>query len=301
MEFIKKLITFVSWLIAAMVIFMILSFVFVITFAIRQGVDISGFKEDQVKTEHAVGVINLSGEIISSDSFVESLNKGVDAAKIKALVVRIESPGGSVAASEEIYRAIKEADAKKPVVCSLGNVAASGGLYSALGCRKIVANEGTLTGSVGVILMMPNVTDIIQKLGFDMTVIKSGKLKDSGSPFRKVTDEDKEFLQGIVSQSYMQFIRAISEARKIDIDEVKKFSDGRIILGEKAKELGIIDEIGGIYRSAKLALEATGDQEQPEIIKYKKPSGLSAVFSEVGESSLFRWISSFNKISLLYM
>ncbi|MCL4140099.1 UNVERIFIED_CONTAM: hypothetical protein GTU68_011672 [Idotea baltica] len=207
----------------------------------------------------------------------------LDHDKIKAIVVRIDSPGGAVGASEEIFRAIKRADTKKPVVCSLGNLAASGGLYSAVGCRKIVTNRGTITGSIGVIMMSPNVAQVMDRLGVGMTVIKSGQFKDSGSPFRAQTEEDKTLLQSLVNASYDQFLTAVAENRSLDKEAVRAFADGRVILGEQAVEWGLADSFGGPEEAAVIALELSGDtsKEDPEIVGIPAAEGLKAIFSQM--------------------
>ena len=190
---------------------------------------------------------------------------------------------------------------KKPVVCSLGNIAASGGMYAAAGCRNVVTNEGTLTGSIGVILMMPNVSSVIEKYGFSMNVVKSGRFKDSGSPFRSFEGSDRELLQSLVDKTYEQFVSVIAESRKLDIEKVREFADGRIILGEQAVAWGLADEIGGVARAAKLALELTGEEEaEPEIVKVPKPTGLMALFEGFGEARIVHWIRSFGKLQLLF-
>lgn len=247
-----------------------------------------------IKTDRAIGVAKLEGEIVSSDQFRKDLQKLLDNEKIRGIVVRIDSPGGSSGASEEIYRAIKDADDSKPVLCSLGNLAASGGLYSAVGCRKIVTNKGTLTGSIGVILMMPNVSAVLEQFGVSMNVVKSGTFKDTGSPFRPSTPEERELLQSLVGVTYEQFVAAIAEGRKLDPEEIRKFADGRIILGEQAVELGLADEIGGVARAATLALQESGysGEEAPEIIELPKPSGIRALFQEVEQKAVLveRWL-----------
>ncbi len=253
-----------------------------------------------IKTDHAVGVAELEGEIISSKGFVKSLKKLVENEKINAIVVRIDSPGGAVGASEEIFSAIKQADKKKPVVCSLSSIAASGGIYSAMGCRKIIANRGTLTGSIGVIMMSPNVGDLIKEYGVKMTVIKSGKYKDSGSPFRTVTDGDRAILQNVVDSAYEQFVDVIAQSRGLEHEAVKKFADGRVITGDQAKELGLIDETGDLNRAAKVALEFSGDDAEPEIILPKKPTNFMALLEQTQESRLYHWISSLGRTQLLY-
>lgn len=300
MNLLKKFATFIGWIVLGFVgLFLILLFIGVVG-AFSGGIsdaDLSGLK---VETDHGVGVIELSGEIISSNKVRKFLKKALDHEKIKAIVVRIDSPGGSVGVSEEIYREIKYADGKKPTICALGNTAASGGLYAAMGCRKVVTNEGTLTGSIGVIMMMPNFTSIAERFGLGMNVIKSGRFKDSGSPFRKLEKEDKDLLQAMVDKAYEQFLKIVSDSRKLPAEEVRKFADGRIILGEEAVELGLADEIGGVRRAAKLALEATGDTAEPELVQIKKPSGLLAILDELQGSEARNWIGSFTSVRLLY-
>lgn len=297
----KKLIVFLGWAFAGLMgLFFVL--VLVLIFAISRagvgdGADLASLTS---KSEHAVGVVELSGEIISSKGFKESLGKAVKNENLKALVVRIDSPGGSVGASEEIYRAIKLASEKKPIVCSLANVAASGGLYAAVGCQKIVANRGTLTGSIGVIMMMPNFTNLIGDTGFAMNVVKSGKFKDTGSPFRTFGEEDRGLIQSIVDRTYEQFVAVIAESRELEIDAVKAFADGRIILGDQALEYGLIDEIGGLNKAAKIALELTGDTAEPEIVMPKKPSGLLSVLDDLREAKLWQWIRTRGQTRLLY-
>ncbi len=300
MRFVKRVIVFFLWVISGVFVFSVLFLLIGLVAAMRH----SGKGEDvslgAIKTEHAVALVELKGEILSSDSFRKSLNKAVDEEQIKAIVVRIDSPGGSVGAAQEIHRLIKDADAQKPVICSLGNTAASGGIYAAVGCRKIVANPGTLTGSIGVIFMMPNFESIMGQLGLQMNVIKSGRFKDTGTPFRQMDTEDRALLQGIVEQSYEQFLRTVADGRKLDINSVRGFADGRIILGEEALKNGLVDELGGVDRAAKLALEQTGDMEKPELIPVKKPSGFSAFLSAIEESETAKWFNALGHARLLY-
>ncbi|HMO18342.1 MAG TPA: signal peptide peptidase SppA [Oligoflexia bacterium] len=217
----------------------------------------------------SVGVVELEGEIITSRDFREKIERFVENKNIKGIVVRIDSPGGAVGASEEIYRYILQAREKKPVVCSLGNTAASGGLYSSLGCSKVYTSAGTLTGSIGVILMMPNFSDIMGKVGFKFNVVKTGALKDAGSPFREFTDEDRTYLQGVAMEAYDQFVTAVSQSRNIPIEKVKEFADGRIILGSQAVSLGLADAIGGLEDAARDVLAQAigeGHGKEPKLV-----------------------------------
>jgi protease-4 len=305
MDIFKKALKYLFGISAALVAFSVIVSICLgmVVVMLKQGLPEEELSGLDIKTDHAVGVVELTGEILSSDKFERSLKKALDNPKIKAVVVRIDSPGGAVGASEEIYRAIKTANEKengKPVVCSLGTVAASGGLFAAVGCKKIVADESTLTGSIGVIMMSPNVKALLDKVGVAMTIVKSGKLKDTGSPFREVTADDRDYLQRLIDRTYAQFVRTVADSRGIPVEQVKKFADGRIILGGEAKELGLIDEIGGLPEAAKLALSLSGDNAEPEIIKPSKSSGILSMFAEVPNSKVWYWLRALGKTQLLY-
>ncbi len=299
MKLLKKVMTFIAWSYAA-----VLGGVFVVSVALIAGALHSGSEGDvghgEASSDRAVGVVELTGEIMTSEKFLGNLKKQVEDEKIKGIVVRIDSPGGAVGASEEIYRAIKKAALTKPVVCALGSIAASGGLYSAVGCQKIVSNAGTLTGSIGVIMMSPNFSGIMKQVGVDMTVVKSGKYKDSGSPFREQTADDRELIQSIVNTTYGQFVRVISESRNLPVEKVKEFADGRIIIGEEALKLGLVDEIGGVDRAAKIALELAKIEGEPEILLPPKNAGFLSFFRETTESRLFTFLRSFGSGGLRY-
>lgn len=246
-----------------------------------------------------VGVVDLEGEIMSSHDFAKYLQKAVRNDSLKAIVVRIDSPGGAVGASEEIYRLIKEADQKKPVVCSLGNVAASGGLFASVGCRKVLLNKGTITGSIGVIMMSPNVSAITDKFGFKMNVIKSGAYKDASSPFKPISKDDTELLQSIVSKAHEQFIQVVAAGRGLDVEKVRSFADGRIILGEQSVELGLADGIGGLNDAAQLALKLSGVEGEANMVPIRKPKGFKSWFEEVDSKALLPW-RAWTESRLLY-
>ncbi len=256
----------------------------------------------EIKTENAVGVVSLTGEIFESSEFKKELDEFLENEKIHAIVVRIDSPGGVVGASQELYQAIRLANEKKPIVCSLGSIAASGGLYAAMGCKKIITNGGTLTGSIGVIMMMPNVGSIMDRFGVNMLVVKSGQYKDAGSPFRPVTAEDKTLLQGIVDATYQQFVKTISVGRNLPEDKVRAFADGRIIIGEEAVKIGLADEVGDLTRAGEVALGLSGGTGKPELVRKKKPTGLIAALGEAssGIQSFTKFLAAYNETRLLY-
>ncbi|NPB09680.1 MAG: signal peptide peptidase SppA [Thermodesulfobacteria bacterium] len=213
-----------------------------------------------------IGVIEIKGLISEADGHLEDLRKFSRNDAIKAIVVRIESPGGAVGASQEIYRELKRISEKKPVVASMGSVAASGGLYVALGARKIVADPGTLTGSIGVMIQIPNIRKLLERIGIEATVLKSGPYKDTGSLLRPLTKEEKELLMDTIRDVYTQFVQAVSESRGIPVEEVKKFADGRVFTGRRAKELGLVDVLGNFEDAVDLAAEMAGIKGPPHLV-----------------------------------
>lgn len=192
----------------------------------------------------AVGVIELDGAIASARETIENIRQFREDDDIKAIVIRINSPGGAVGPSQEIYREVRKTTEVKKVVVSMGAVAASGGYYIACAADGIVANPGTITGSIGVIMAYTNFKQLLDKIGMVPVVIKSGPYKDTGSPTRKMRDDEQEILQSIVSGIHQQFITAIAEGRKMDRLLVEASADGRVFTGEDAKKRGLVDRLG---------------------------------------------------------
>ena len=193
-----------------------------------------------------VGVIEIIGAITDSKDIIHNLKRFNEDDSIKAIVIRIDSPGGGVGPSQEIFREIRKTSESKKVIASIGGVAASGGYYIAAGADGIVANPGTITGSIGVIMGYTNFQEILKKIGLVPVVIKSGEYKDIGSPVREMTKKEKEILHNLANQIHRQFIKAISEGRGIEQSKVEKFADGRIFSGEEAKKLGLVDRFGNL-------------------------------------------------------
>ena len=218
----------------------------------------------------SVAILELTGVIENSKDVIEQLYKQVKNDKVRGIVLRINSPGGAVGPSQEIYDTIKKLRAKKPIVASMDAVAASGGFYVAMGASKVYANPGTLTGSIGVIMQLPNFQKVADWAGVQMVTIKSGALKDVGNSFREMTPPEREFLEKTVHEVYEQFLTAVSESRGIDKDKARAFADGRVILGSQALELGLIDGFGGVYEAARAVFkelgEPLGDDEMPELV-----------------------------------
>jgi protease-4 len=213
-----------------------------------------------------VALIRIEGPIMDSKETVDELKEHVEDASIKAVILRIDSPGGAVAPSQEIYAEVKKAAAKKKVVVSMGSVAASGGYYIASAATRIVSNPGTLTGSIGVIMEIPNIEGLMNKIGIKTEVIKSGRNKDIGSMFRSMKKEERELLQGVMDNVHEQFIKAVAEGRKMKIEDVREIADGRIFTGEQAKAYGLVDELGTLEDAVRTAADLAGIKEEPEVV-----------------------------------
>jgi protease-4 len=226
----------------------------------------------RLATGPRVGIVEVKGAIgmggregVDSESVLKVIRRFRNDGDMKAVVVRIDSPGGAVAPSQEIHDELKALSASgKVVVCSLGNVAASGGLYVAMGCPLIVAEPGTLTGSIGVISQFFNVKGLLERFQVRSETVKSGKLKDVGNPFRDMSPEERAYWQSVTDQIFGQFLRAVAESRELPEEKVREFADGRILTGEMAKELDLIDELGSFQRAVELALEEADQKGKGE-------------------------------------
>jgi protease-4 len=221
-----------------------------------------------------VGVVEINGVIANSQEIIRGMNAFVEDEGVKAIVLRVDSPGGGVGASQEIYREVVKASNKKTVVASFGGVAASGGYYVACGADKIVANPGTITGSIGVVMQFANLEELFKKIGYKGYVIKSGTYKDAGSPFREMTPEERELLQEVIDTVHQQFIRAVAEGRQLPIEKVAAIADGRIFSGEQALALGLVDELGNLEDTIDMAAQMAGIKGKPVVVypRRKKPS-----------------------------
>jgi len=179
-----------------------------------------------------IGIVEINDVIMSSENWVNDIKKYREDKSIKAIIVRINSPGGGVAASQEIYEEVKKTrDSGKLIVVSMGSIAASGGYYIACGSSLIVCNPGTLTGSIGVIVSITNFKDLAEKIGVTQNVIKSGELKDAGNPFREMNEKDRAYFQDVVDNSFGQFLGVVSKERKINMDSLKQYANGRVFTG----------------------------------------------------------------------
>jgi protease IV len=217
-----------------------------------------------------IALIRIEGPIIDSKATLDEMKDYVKDSSIKAIVLRIDSPGGAVAPSQEIYEEVRKAIAKKKIVVSMGSVAASGGYYIASPATRIIANPGTLTGSIGVIMEIPNVEGLMNKIGVKTEVIKSGRHKDIASVFRGIKKEEKEILQNVLDNVHEQFILAVAEGRKMLHDDVVRIADGRVFTGEQALKIGLVDELGNLEDAIKIAAKLSGVKGEPEVISKKE-------------------------------
>jgi protease-4 len=218
-----------------------------------------------------IAIVDINDVIFQSEKPVEQIKKFREDKSIKAIILRINSPGGGVAASQEIYEEVKRTrDSGKLVVVSMGSIAASGGYYIACGSNLIVANPGTLTGSIGVIMQFINFKDLAEKLGIKHTTVKSGDLKDSGNPFRDVNKLDSIYFRDIIDNTYGQFIDVVAKERKMHKDTLMKYANGRVFTGLQAKEYGLVDSLGTFEDAIRITSKMAGIEGEPRIIREKK-------------------------------
>lgn len=217
-----------------------------------------------------LALIRIEGPIFSSKGVIEELKGHVKDNSVRAIVLRVDSPGGAVVPSQEIFEQVKKAAAKKTVVVSMGSVAASGAYYLAAPAHKIIANPGTITGSIGVIMEVPNLKGLMDKIGVRSEVIKSGRHKDMASAFRDLGREEREILQGLMTDVHEQFIQAVSESRKMPLAKVRNLADGRVFSGRHAREIGLVDDIGDLEYAVTATAEMAGIKGEPEIVTKKE-------------------------------
>jgi protease IV len=218
-----------------------------------------------------VGLVEVVGEISESESVVDQIDRMQRDPNVKAVVVRLDSPGGGVAASQEIFDAVRRLrEEGKPVVASMGGVAASGAYYVACAADSIVANPGTLTGSIGVIMSFPNTEELFRKVGLRFETIKTGKFKDVGSLWRPMTDDERALLQGVLANVYDQFIDAIVEGRSMAREDILPYADGRIFSGDQAQEYGFVDRLGSLEEAVSMAAEMAGITGRPSVVRKER-------------------------------
>ncbi|MEA1990848.1 MAG: signal peptide peptidase SppA [Thermodesulfobacteriota bacterium] len=217
-----------------------------------------------------IGVVDIKGLITEPEATIKTLRDFRYNQKIKGVVIRINSPGGAVGASQELYEEILRLDREKPVVASLATVAASGGYYASLGARHIVANPGTVTASIGVIMKVPNIEGLLEKLGIKTTVVKSGAFKDLGSITREMTEDERALLRGVMQDIQKQFVTAVAESRKLPEEQVSAIADGRIMTGHQALDAKLVDQLGNFSVAVDKAASLAGIEGRPELVYPKK-------------------------------
>ncbi|NOY67868.1 MAG: signal peptide peptidase SppA [Deltaproteobacteria bacterium] len=235
----------------------------------------------------SVGVVEITGIIADSKDVLADLKRFDEDGSIKAIILRINSPGGAVGPSQEIYSQVRKLCAHKPVIASMGAIAASGGYYVAAAADGIMANPGTLTGSIGVIMEYTNIQRLFDKIGLSPVVIKSGKYKDMGSPLRKMTDAERALLQSFVDSVHGQFVDAVATGRHLKREDVFKIADGRIFSGKQARDLGLVDRLGNFEDAVEWAGQKGGitgkvsisypPEKKPLLIRYLLDFSQSAI------------------------
>ncbi|MDD5558889.1 signal peptide peptidase SppA [Candidatus Methylomirabilis sp.] len=268
-----------TWLVVSLAVFVSVLVLFSLAFSLGRWERLGGSK---------VALITVEGVILDSKEVIEQLEKYRANPSVKAIVLRINSPGGGVAPSQEIYEEVlktRQAD-KKPVVASLGSVAASGGYYVASATDLIVANPGSITGSIGVLLQIPNFSGLLQKIGVKSVVVKSGQHKDLASPTREMTDAERQILQGMLDDVHNQFIDVVAKGRQIDRKKVEAIADGRIFSGREAQSLGLVDHLGNLQDAIDRAGTLAGIRGKPTVIQERK-RGLFLIDLLRGSLSLF--------------
>jgi len=249
------------------VIAALLIFFFTILFFIGR---YSGGRSSRFAFGDKIAIVEIRGVISQSSGIIEELQLYLEDEGVKAIILRIDSPGGGVGPAQEIYREIIKIKPKKKVVTSMGSVAASGGYYIACASDRIVANPGTITGSIGVIMQFSNFEELLKKIGIKGVVLKSGEHKDIGSPLREMTPEEKRIMQEVLDNVHQQFIKAVAEGRKLDRSKVVQIADGRILTGEQAKNLGLVDEMGNLQDTIDLTAKMVGIVGKPNVIYPKR-------------------------------
>jgi protease-4 len=235
-----------------------------------------------------VGIVEVTGTIMDSKKTIKELKAFAEDDDIKAIVLRIDSPGGGVGPSQEIYDAVKKIRAKKKVVASMGSLAASGGFYIACAADEVFANAGTLTGSIGVIMELPNVTGLLKWAGVEMNTITAGKMKDSGSPFREMTPEERAYFHGMLEDVHSQFIEAVAQGRKLTVEEVTPLADGRVFSGKQAKDAKLVDQLGGLDAAVAEAAKLGGITGEPKTeYPHKEKKLIKELFGDDEEAESF--------------
>jgi protease-4 len=228
---------------------------------------ILGTAETKLTAKEGIGLVEVRGMILDSRDTVRQLRYFLKQEGVKAVVLRVDSPGGVVAPSQEISDEVRKFAAKKKIIVSMGSLAASGGYYISAPATLIYANPGTITASIGVILKLSNIEALMDKIGIKSYTLKTGKFKDSGSPLRELSKEDRAMLQAVIDNTHEQFVRAVAAGRKLPVEEVRKIADGRILSGEQALGMKLVDRLGTLQDAIEEAGRLAGIKGEPEVIQ----------------------------------
>ncbi|WP_447600002.1 signal peptide peptidase SppA [Nitrospira sp. Nam80] len=260
------------------------------------------FPDLDLSGENRIALVRVEGVILDAQTTVGDLKRFSENPLVKAIVLRIDSPGGGVVPSQEIHDAVKRVKnrSNKAIIASMGTVAASGGYYIAAATDRIIANPGTLTGSIGVIMEMANVEGLLKKIGVEGVVIKSGRYKDVGSPLRKMNEEERKLMQSVMDDVHQQFIQAVAEGRSLELSEVQPLADGRIFTGRQAKEARLVDELGDLDDAIRLAADIVGIEGEPKVLEPRRRFSIRELL-ESRLASLFPKLELQAGMSLKYL
>jgi len=248
--------------------------------------------KDKIKfpflAQKKIGIVYIQGTIVDSKDIINWIKELKKDKEIVGVLLRINSPGGVVAPSQEIYEAVRELDKVKPVVVSMGSIAASGAYYISCGAREIVANPGTITGSIGVIAKLTSVKKLLDKIGIEDESIASGKFKEAGSPFKKLSPEQKKYLQDMVNDLHNQFIRAVAQGRHMKLSQVEAIADGKAYTGKQAKKLGLVDILGNMDKALEILKRMCNIKGEVELLEgpEKKKTLLQKIIGTIDEKNL---------------
>src|SRR5713226_340685 len=252
-----------------------------------------------------VQVVDIDGELFESRSILDQLKRYEDSNSVKAILLNIDSPGGGVAVSQEIYAEIKRLREKndKIVVAYLSSTGASGAYYIACAANKIVANPGTIVGSIGVIAEWVNYADLLEWAKLKEIVFKTGEFKDTGSATRALTENERKYFQGLIDDMYVQFVEAVASGRKLDLQEVRSLADGRVFTGRDAKERKLIDEIGNFQDAVDLTAKLAGISGKPRLIRLNRQrvTLLDVLTSDLSRLAPFNGQSMKSQIKFQYL
>jgi protease-4 len=260
------------WITCLVLVSLFFVFVWGLVFIVVSGAD-GGFGTSPVR------VVKIEGPIFDALETLKELDEIGKDNDVKAVVLRVDSPGGEVGSSQEIYEEVLKLKKNKVVIASMGNVAASGGYYIACAGQKVLTSKGTVTGSIGVIMESVGIQDLLGKLSVENRTIKSGAYKDAGSPFRAMTEGDKLYLQNLSDNLYHQFLSDVAKARNISMEKMATIAQGKIYSGEQAKELGLVDDFGNLYDAIALAKKMANLPDDAEVKFPKEPGAIETFFS----------------------